>query len=209
MNLHHRSTLYWENPETYNSHNSLSIQCMLDYWYPLQVLLDITGQYNHLTPLQSILVFLCLNRLDFRPSLVSGVPSPRRMAGGVSGKACLWPKFIIKILVALLVVRNVIRWQSLAVPHDDYGSWHSYMCRFATTSFNFGLPTYFVWHYCYRRVLYAVFHRRVFFFKKVEQSCLTVVCQMTCQRSHICWCASCWHHVFVLLVQFALIRLKI
>ena len=30
-----------------------------------------------------------------------------------------------------------------------------------------------------------------------EQSCLTVVCQMTCQRSHICWCASCWHNVFV------------
>ena len=43
---------------------------MLDYWYPIQVLLDITGQYNHLTTLQSILVFLCLNRLDFRPPRV-------------------------------------------------------------------------------------------------------------------------------------------
>ena len=32
---------------------------------------------------------------------------------------------------------------------------------FATTSFNFGLPTYFVSHgYCYGRVLYAVFYRR-------------------------------------------------
>ena len=92
--------------------------------------------------------------------------------------------------------------------------WRSYMtpmaCNictcavFATISFNFGLPTYFVSHYCYGRALYAVFfYRRVFF--KVEQSCLTVVCQMTCQRSHICWCASCWHHVFVLLVQSALI----
>ena len=47
------------------------------------------------------------------------------------------------------------------------------------------------------------------FFFKVEQSCLTVVCQMTCQRSQICWCASCWHHVFVLLVQSALIHFKI
>ena len=35
---------------------------------------------------------------------------------------------------------------------------------FATTSFNFGLPTYFVSHYCYGRALYAVFYRRVFFF---------------------------------------------
>ena len=47
------------------------------------------------------------------------------------------------------------------------------------------------------------------FFFRVEQSCLTVVCQMTCQRSQICWCASCWHHVFVLLVQSALIHFKI
>ena len=45
-------------------------------------------------------------RLDFRRSLVSGVPSPRRTAGRVSSKACLWRKFLIKILVALLVVRN-------------------------------------------------------------------------------------------------------
>ena len=36
---------------------------------------------------------------------------------------------------------------------------------FATTSFNFGLPTYFVSHYCYGRALYAVFYRRVFFFQ--------------------------------------------
>ena len=38
---------------------------------------------------------------------------------------------------------------------------------------------------------------------------MTVVWQMTCQRSHIYCCASCWHHVFVLLVQFALVHLKI
>ena len=60
---------------------------------------------------------------------------------------------------------------------------------FATTSFNFGLPINFVSHYCYGRALYAVFYRRVLK-KKIEQSCLTVVCQMTCKRSHICWCAS-------------------
>ena len=34
---------------------------------------------------------------------------------------------------------------------------------FATTSFNFGLPTYFVSHYCHGRALYAVFYRRGFF----------------------------------------------
>ena len=75
---------------------------------------------------------------------------------------------------------------------------------FATTSFNFGLPTCFVSHYCYRRTLHAVFYGRV-----VEQSCLNVVWKMRCQRSHICWCVSCWHHVFVLLVQLALVHLKI
>ena len=46
-------------------------------------------------------------------------------------------------------------------------------------------------------------HYMLFFI--VGQSCLIVACQMTCQRSHICWCASCWHHVFVLPVQSALI----
>ena len=47
-------------------------------------------------------------RLDFRRSLMPGLPSPRRTAVRVSGKACLRHKFIIKILAALLVVRNVI-----------------------------------------------------------------------------------------------------
>ena len=75
---------------------------------------------------------------------------------------------------------------------------------FATSSFNFGLPTYFVSHYCYGRALYAVFYRKVFFLKKVEQ----MVWQMTCQRSHMFWCALCSYHVFVLLVQFALDHLK-
>ena len=35
---------------------------------------------------------------------------------------------------------------------------------YATTSFNFGLPTYFVSHYCYVRAIYPVFYRQVFFF---------------------------------------------
>ena len=39
---------------------------------------------------------------------------------------------------------------------------------FATTSFNFGLPTYFVSHYCYGRALYAVFYRRGFFLNRAE-----------------------------------------
>ena len=43
--------------------------------------------------------------------------------------------------------------------------------------------------------------RKKSFSKNVEQSCLTVVWKTTCQRSliHVCWCASRWHHVFVLL----------
>ena len=38
---------------------------------------------------------------------------------------------------------------------------------------------------------------------------MIVVWQMTCQRSQLFWCALCSHHVFVLLVQFALVHLKI
>ena len=41
---------------------------------------------------------------------------------------------------------------------------------FATSSFNFGLPTYFVSHCCCGRSCFS---------KKVEQSCLTVVWQTT------------------------------
>ena len=71
---------------------------------------------------------------------------------------------------------------------------------FATSSFNFGLPTYFVSHCCYGKSCFS---------KKAEQSCLTVVWQTTCQRSHIFLCASCRHHVFVLLGSVALDHLKI
>ena len=54
---------------------------------------------------------------------------------------------------------------------------------FVTTFLNFGLPTYFVSHHCYGGAIYAVLYGGVFF---LEQSCLTVVCQMTCERSQIC-----------------------
>jgi len=48
---------------------------------------------------------------------------------------------------------------------------------FATSSFNFGPPIYFVTHYCCGRALHAMSCRRVFLKKKkiVEQSCLTMV----------------------------------
>ena len=49
-------------------------------------------------------------------------PPREETAGRVSGKVCLWRKFLIKILAVLLVVRNVIWWQSLAGSHDAYGS---------------------------------------------------------------------------------------
>ena len=48
-----------------------------------------------------------------------------------------------------------------------------------------------------------------FFLKKSRAELLIVVWQMTCQRSQMFWCALCSHHVFVLLVQFALVHLKI
>ena len=96
--------------------------------------------------------------------------------------------------------------ENQASPHDAYGS--NVCTCFAIFSFNFGLPTYFVSHYCYGRALKGVFYGNVFL-KKRRAELLTVVWQRTCQRSHICWCASCWHHVFVLLVQFALAHLTI
>ena len=53
---------------------------------------------------------------------------------------------------------------------SDDNHWRSHMTRtarnictcavFATTSFNFGLATYFVSHYCHGWALYAVFYRR-------------------------------------------------
>ena len=48
-----------------------------------------------------------------------------------------------------------------------------------------------------------------FFVKKSRAELLIVVWQMTSQRSHMFRCTSCLHHVFVLLVQFALVHLKI
>ena len=53
---------------------------------------------------------------------------------------------------------------------------------FPTSSFNFGLPTYFGSHYCYGRAVICCFLWKSFL------------------------CASCWHHVFVLLAQFALVQ---
>ena len=51
-------------------------------------------------------------------------------------------------------------------------------------------PSKFLFHTIVMEGHYMLFSIEEFF-KKVEQSCLTVVWQMTCQRSHICWCASC------------------
>ena len=48
-----------------------------------------------------------------------------------------------------------------------------------------------------------------FCFLRSRAELLIVVWQMTCQRSHMFWCALCSHHVLVLLVQFALVHLKI
>ena len=74
---------------------------------------------------------------------------------------------------------------------------------FAPSSFNFGLLTYSVSHYCYGRPLYAVFCRSVCL-KKSRAELLTVMSKVT----HLLVCivlTPC----FVLLVQLALIHLKI
>ena len=73
---------------------------------------------------------------------------------------------------------------------------------FATTSFNFGLSTYFVSHYCYGRALYAVFYRRVL--KKINTAEL-FDCGVSNDMSKVTHPLVC--NVFVLLVQFALVRL--
>ena len=54
---------------------------------------------------------------------------------------------------------------------SDDNEWRSHICTcavFATTSFNFGLPTYIVSHFCYGWALYAVFYRRFFFQSRAE-----------------------------------------
>ena len=61
---------------------------------------------------------------------------------------------------------------------------------FATTSFNFGLPTYFVSHgYCYGRVLYAVFYRRAELFDcGVSNDKSKVTHQLVCIVLTLCFC---------------------
>ena len=72
---------------------------------------------------------------------------------------------------------------------------------FTTSSFNFGLPTYFASYYCYGSALCCVVKS---FLKKSEQRCLTVVWmwQMKCQRSHICLCASSWISLLWFILKF-------
>ena len=71
---------------------------------------------------------------------------------------------------------------------------------FATTSFNFGLPTYFVSHYCYGRALYAVFYRGAELFdcgvsndmSKVTHLLVCIVLtQCFCFASSVCFGSFC------------------
>ena len=78
---------------------------------------------------------------------------------------------------------------------SDDNHWRAHMTRtarnictcavYATSSFNFGLPTYFVSHYSYGRALYAVFYRKVCLKEKKSRA---VDCDV---KGHICWCVSC------------------
>ena len=83
---------------------------------------------------------------------------------------------------------------------------------FATTSFSFGLPTYFVSHYCHGWALYAVFYRRVFSKKNRVHRAELFDCGVSNDISkvtHQLVCIVLTLNVFVLLVQFALVHLKI
>ena len=126
----------------------------------------------------SILVTRCLPRLDYRLCLKSGVRSSPRRDGWTREQQRMLQEFLPNLLVA----GNVISGQSWARPHDAYTACNICPCAVVTTSsFHFGLSTYFVWHYYCGRALYAVFNRRIMF-KRVEDSCLTVEWQMSGQR---------------------------
>ena len=80
---------------------------------------------------------------------------------------------------------------------------------FATSSFNIGLPTYFVAHYFCERALYAVFCWRFCFKKSRAKLFDSGVANIMSKVTHVGVHAWCWHHVFVLLVQFALVILTV
>ena len=88
---------------------------------------------------------------------------------------------------------------------SDDNHWRAHMMpkarnvctRFATFSFNFSLPTYFVSHCCYGRALYAVFCRIAFFEKKsraelfdsgVENDMSKVTHMLVCIVLTSCFC---------------------
>ena len=76
---------------------------------------------------------------------------PRELAGHISGKACL----------------RHFRWPEMSTDENHRQAQMTLRARklcgvFATTSFNFVPPTYFISHCC-RRALHAVLYRRDFF----------------------------------------------
>ena len=85
-----------------------------------------------------------LYRLDFRHSFMYGLSSPRRMAGCVSCKPCLWRKSIIYSCGApdSQESDNILGLETFI--HLLFSFWE--FCFF---------PTYFVSHYCWGRARYA------------------------------------------------------
>ena len=133
--------------------------------------------------------------------IMSGLPSPRRTAGHVSGKSCLWRRFLIKILAALLAARNVI-----LMTVFDGPTWHLRLITFVPVPFS---PP-FLLILAFQPILFHTVVKRSFL-EKVEQS-----------RAVWLWCGK-WHvkgHIYVgehnvntmflfCSVQFALDHLKI
>ena len=150
-------------------------------------------------------------RLDFRCFLESSLRSPQEeTAGHLSSKACQWCKYIIKFLWHFWTSGGQKCHLMIIIGGP---TWHLWLVTFVHIPFL--LPVLLI--LAFKPILvqtivteghYMLCSIKEFFIKSREEL-FEVVWQMTCQRSRICWRVSCWHHVFALLAQFALVHFKI
>ena len=108
--------------------------------------------------------------------------------GGRSCKTCLRRKIHNLIFAALLVANSYCR--QTHIMNMTHNIWTS--AGLAPSSFNFGLPTYFVPHYGCRRALYTVFYRRVLssHSRTLWLLCSKYVMSISDKQSS-CWSARC------------------
>ena len=127
----------------------------------------LLSKFQFVTMLWVLRKFPCSNKMQItRGTLeLSGIwfnPPREEMAARVSGKPCLWRKFIIKFGGQKCHLLNDNHWQSHMTSMARNNCTRAV---FTTSSFNFGLPTYFVSHKCYGRTIYAVLYKK-FLWKK-------------------------------------------